>query len=125
MSDLSGLKILVAEDETILSLMMEDLLLEAGATVVGPAPSVGKAMKLLHSEPLDGAVLDFNLGGEMIVPVADTLTSRGIPFVIVTGYGSARVSVHYPHAAVLSKPIDLKSFTGVVSRSLKGVSPHP
>lgn len=123
MSDLSGLRILVAEDETILSLMMEDLLLEAGATVIGPAPSVGMAMQLLQSEPVDGAVLDFNLGGEMIVPVADTLTSRGIPFVIVTGYGPGRVSGHYPHATVLNKPIDLTNFAGTVFRSLKGVSP--
>jgi DNA-binding NtrC family response regulator len=122
-NDLSGLRILVAEDETILSLMMEDLLLEAGATVIGPAPNVGLAMQLLQSEAVDGAVLDFNLGGEMIVPVADTLTSLGIPFVIVTGYGPARMSAYYPHATVLNKPIDLKNFAGTVFRSLKGVWP--
>jgi len=122
-SDLSGLRILVAEDITILSLIMEDLLLGAGATVVGPAPNVGLAMQLLQSEAVDGAVLDFNLGGKMIVPVANTLTSRSIPFVIVTGYGPARVSIYYPHATVLNKPVDLKSFAGTVFRSLKGILP--
>jgi hypothetical protein len=59
----------------------------------------------------------------MIVPVADTLTSLGIPFVIVTGYGPARMSAYYPHATVLNKPIDLKNFAGTVFRSLKGVWP--
>lgn len=120
MNELSGLRILVAEDETILSLMIEDLLLDAGATVIGPAPSVGTAMVLLCSEPVDGAVLDFNLGGEMIVPVADVLTLRQIPFVIVTGYGPKRVNTHYPKATVLNKPIDLRSFAGAVLRSFKG-----
>lgn len=125
MNELSGLRILVAEDETIVSLMIEDLLLDAGATVVGPAPSVRSAMDLLLSQAVDGAVLDFNLGGEMIVPVADALTSRQIPFVILTGYGPARVNTHYPKATVLNKPIDVQSFAGAVFRSFRGAAAQP
>lgn len=118
---LAGLRILLAEDETILSLLIEDLLVEAGATVIGPAPSVGTALDLLRDEPaVDGAVLDYNLGGEMIEPVADALTAQRIPFVIVTGYGENRVNGSYPHATVLAKPIDMESFAGTVYRSLKG-----
>lgn len=122
MNELAGFRILVAEDETILSLMIEDLLLDAGATVVGPAPSVGSAMDLLLSETVDGAVLDFNLAGKMIVPVAEALTSRHIPFIFVTGYGRARVNTRYPHATVLDKPIDLQNFAGAVFRSFTGAS---
>lgn len=59
---------------------------------------------------LDGAILDLNLGGEMIVSVADALTSRQIPFVILTGYGPARVNTHCPEATVLDKPVDVQNF---------------
>ena len=87
---LTDRRILVVEDEFLL---MEDLcrdLQDAGAVVVGPAPSVAQALALIETEPaIDAAILDVNLGGEMAFPVADALQRRDCPFVFTTGYSDS------------------------------------
>jgi DNA-binding response OmpR family regulator len=84
-------RILVVEDEAILAMMVEDGLVDAGAKVVGPAASVGDALQLIDEVASDGglsaAVLDINLNGEVVSPVADRLAALGVPFVFATGYG--------------------------------------
>jgi len=101
---LSGLRILVVEDEAMISMLIEDMLLDCGATVVGPAGSVAQAMKALEGQDIDGALLDVNLGGEKSFPIADALTERGVKFVFSTGYGEAGVIDRYPNARTLQKP---------------------
>lgn len=85
-------------------MLIEDMLLDCGATVVGPAGSVAQAMKALEGQEIDGALLDVNLGGEKSFPIADALTERGVKFVFSTGYGEAGVIDRYPHARTLQKP---------------------
>ncbi|GLK76647.1 response regulator [Methylopila jiangsuensis] len=102
--DFSGLKILVVEDEAMISMMIEDMLLDHGVDVVGPAGGVAQAMKLLDAAALDGALLDVNLGGEKSFPVADALAAKGVPIVFTTGYGEAGVIGRYPDARTLQKP---------------------
>ena len=65
----------------------EDAFIEFGCTVVGPASSLKQGMQLIEEHAVDGAVLDVNLRGEMVFPLADALAERFIPFVYVTGYG--------------------------------------
>lgn len=99
-------QILVAEDEFLLA---DDLCRElevSGAVVVGPAPSVRHALALIASTPvIDAAVLDANLRGEMVYPVADALLARSVPFVFTSGYNDTVLKQRYPQVARYQKPI--------------------
>lgn len=101
---LTGLRILLVEDEAMIAMLFEDMLLDSGATVVGPASGVKTALDAISTEEIDAALLDVNLGGEQSFAVADALTERNIPFVFVTGYGGAGVRDRYPDAPTLQKP---------------------
>lgn len=83
-----GRRVLVVEDEFLVSLMTTDLLESVGCEVVGPAAQIATAFKLAQSEALDAAVLDIDIAGETIWPVASELQHRGVPFVFL--------SVHVP-----------------------------
>ena len=118
-SNLTGLKVLVVEDEMLVSMLVEDMLSDLGCTVVGPAAELEEAMSLAQNAEIDLALLDVNLGGRPIVPVADTLKARGVPFAFASGYGEAGLSEDHRGAAVLQKPFreaDLaKALRGLVS----------
>lgn len=102
---LKGLRILLVEDEAMIAMLVEDMLLDGGAEVVGPAGGVKAALAAIaENEAIDGALLDVNLGGEQSFEVADALAARNIPFVFVTGYGGAGVRDRYPNAPTLQKP---------------------
>jgi CheY-like chemotaxis protein len=84
---LAGKRILVLEDEPLVAMMVEDLLIDLGCIVIGPAMHLPEAMQLAAAETLDGAVLDININGGRSYPVADLLAERGIPAMFATGYG--------------------------------------
>src|SRR4051794_21073625 len=84
---LEGLRVLVVEDESIISFLIEDLATELGAAAVWHAATVAGALALLDRQRPDAAVLDVNLGGESGLPVAERLEAMGVPFVFATGYG--------------------------------------
>ena len=103
MTILHGKNIFVLEDEFILAWEAEEILREAGATVVGPAHNIAAAIALLGGQDrIDAAVLDININGCPSTQVADELKQRGVPFVYATGYG--RDSEKVLNAPVLSKP---------------------
>jgi CheY-like chemotaxis protein len=81
---MKGKKVLIVEDSYLLALTLEDMLTEAGAEVVGIAPSVAIALKAMEDHTIDIACLDINLGSETSFPIADALALRGIPFVFVS-----------------------------------------
>ena len=99
--------ILLVEDEYFIAYAMERGLEDAGARVVGPAASVGDALALLDSEPIDGAVLDVSLDNEKVYPVAEVLTARGIPFVFTTGYSASDLPPKWRHVPRCEKPVDV------------------
>jgi CheY-like chemotaxis protein len=102
-AELSGMRILVAEDEILVAMTLADWLADLGCTVAGPVSSVEQGMRLIEQNSIDGAILDVNLRGEMVFPLADALAERSIPFVYVTGYGKLlRTSNH--GRPVLQKP---------------------
>jgi CheY-like chemotaxis protein len=104
---LAGARVLVVEDEVIVSMLIEDILLDAGATVVGPAARVAQALALVDGTddgPLDAALLDVNLLNETTAPVAAALRERGVPFVFATGYGASGLPPGFEGAPVLQKP---------------------
>ena len=109
--DLNGLRILVVEDEAAISLLLEDMLLDFGCEVIGPAARLSAALDAVAREQVDLAILDVNVAGEPIYPVAEALAQRSIPFVFSTGYGSAGIRDAFRDRPVLQKPFaqhDLK-----------------
>src|SRR3954462_7233158 len=88
-ASLQGLRVLVVEDEMMVSMLIEDMLSDLGCTVVGPASRLEEAIDLAQRSELDCAVLDVNLGGQPIFPLADILRAKGAPFAFATGYGDA------------------------------------
>ena len=81
------LRVLLVEDESMVALLLEDMLTELHHEVVGPVARLDKALEIAQWQALDVALLDVNLNGEEIYPVAEALAVREIPFVFVTGYG--------------------------------------
>ena len=110
------LRIILVEDEALVAMMMEDLLEELGCQIVASFGSLTPALEWLAEQdtPLDGAVLDVNLGGgENVFPLAAALRERGVPFVFATGYGVLPES-GFAEATVLQKPVDLGMLWPVV-----------
>ncbi|HEY2661559.1 MAG TPA: response regulator [Caulobacteraceae bacterium] len=103
---LSGLRLLVVEDETMLAMMLEDMLDGFGCVVVDVAGTLSRGLVLAGDEALslDGAILDVNLGGEKVYPVAERLTARGVPFIFCTGYGPDGLAAKFAHVPTLAKP---------------------
>jgi len=102
---LAGRRILVVEDEMMIAMLVEDMLLELGCSVVGPVHALAEALELARSEPgLDAALLDVNLAGQSVFPVADALREKGVPAVFSTGYGDAGLRDIDRGSPVLQKP---------------------
>ncbi|WP_421932798.1 response regulator [Phenylobacterium sp.] len=104
LTDLAGLRVLVVEDEMMVSMLIEDMLSDLGCVVVGPAARLDEAIALAESTPIDCAVLDVNLGGQPIFPLADILRAKGAPFAFATGYGDAGLRDVDKGSPVLQKP---------------------
>lgn len=114
-----GLRVLVVEDETLVALLLEDMLGELGHVVVGIAASVRKALELAEQNQLDLAILDLNVGGQESYPVAEALAARNVPCVFATGYEAERLHAPYSGGAVLHKPFmqsDLQTAIGKAFR---------
>jgi CheY-like chemotaxis protein len=104
---LAGRRVLVAEDEYFQADDMAQLLRGLGAEVLGPVGEVQDALELLETgKPVDLAVLDINLKGEMIYPAADKLRSRAIPFIFTSGYDRGPIPDRYRDVPLLEKPVD-------------------
>ena len=96
-------RVLLVEDEPMIAFALEDMVIELGYEVVGPAFRLAEALDLAGREQFDAAVLDVNLNEQQSFPVADLLTSRGIPFLFATGYAEGGVSWH-GKAGLIAKP---------------------
>jgi len=112
---LQGVKVLVVEDEYLVATMMEDMLESAGCVVAGPIPRLAQALDAASSEVCDVAVLDINLAGERVYPVADILARRSVPFVFVTGYGANTLPVEYAERPRVCKPFRMAELLSAIS----------
>ena len=117
-SRLSGKHILVVEDEALAALHLEDMLQELGCQVLGPAARVKHAIELLDQESPDLAILDLNVAGELVYPVADTLAAKGVPFLFATGLGIASLDQTYRDRPVLQKPFAFSDLRDAMAASL-------
>ena len=118
-SPLRGRRILIVEDEMLIAMEIEDLLRRQGCIVLGPAPDARRAMALLDRERPDAVLLDLNLKGEPATPVAAALSARGLPFVLVTGYGKARSrEPALRDAPRVDKPVDPQALVRALAQVL-------
>jgi DNA-binding response OmpR family regulator len=88
---LQGKRVLLVEDDALLMMSLMDTMEEFGCEVVGSATAVHQAFEMARDLPIDFAVLDVNLGGKLVTPVAEVLAARGIPFIFATGYDASIV----------------------------------
>jgi DNA-binding response OmpR family regulator len=109
-------RILVLDDEPLISMMLEEWLTELGYETLGPANSVRSALDFIANAALDAAILDVSLGDEQCYSVADALRGRGIPFALATGHGAHGVDIRFKDALVLSKPFDFEEVRDVMAK---------
>src|SRR5271157_1770279 len=106
-------RILVVDDEPLISAMTEEWLSELGHVVVGPAHNLATALELAETD-LDAAIVDVALGKDKSYPLADVLSARSVPFALTTGYGPDGVEPKYRAHSTLGKPFEFASFRRVV-----------
>ena len=111
---LAGMRLLVVEDELLVSMLIEEILGELGATVAGPHGRLADGLAAAKAERFDGAILDLNLAGESADPLADFLLTRGVPFIFITGYQRESIDRRYANVPVLQKPIDAVALESVL-----------
>ncbi len=115
MTELNGLRILVVEDEPILADTLKLDLEAQGAIVLGPAPSVSKAIACIaEADVIDAAVLDVKLRGENSFPIASDLDRQDIPFVFLTGFDRSPVTLRFADIPVFEKPVDPDVLVGAL-----------
>ena len=113
-------RILVVEDEFLLADELALELEDEGAMVLGPVPSVERALALLDREALpDGAIVDVNLGGETAFPLADLLIARGVPMIFTTGYDRTTLPHRYAHVPTCEKPMNIVRITAALRGAIQ------
>lgn len=116
--DLKGRRVLIVEDAVLLALELETGLSDAGAQVIGPAYELEEAMALLDQK-IDAAVLDANLNGQSVMPVAQALAERGVPFLFATGYGDTGAALAGFNAPIVRKPYDVSQVARAVTELMQ------
>jgi DNA-binding NtrC family response regulator len=116
---LAGLRVFVVEDEMLVSLIIEELLTDAECIVVGPFDQVSTALEAARTEKIDLAVLDVNINGIKVYPVAETLARRNIPFLFLTGYGDSAIPVDRPHWIACQKPFRTEKLINMLTQCIK------
>jgi two-component sensor histidine kinase/CheY-like chemotaxis protein len=101
----TGNRVLLVEDEILVAMMMKDILTELGFSVIGPFSRLAEAMVAAVHDNIDAGIIDVNLGGEFVYPVADVLAARNIPFVFITGYGVESIDSRFDYVPIVKKPV--------------------
>lgn len=117
---LEGMPVLVVEDETIIAMLLEDMVEDLGWSVAGRAARVAEALSMIDSTTCAVAILDVNLAGESIEPVACLLADRGIPFVVSSGYDSGSLPVVLQGRPFIQKPYQIDRLRDAVQAALTG-----
>jgi DNA-binding response OmpR family regulator len=117
--ELAGKRVLVVEDEMLIALLVEDMLADADCIVIGPFARVSDAFAAAKTEAIDLALLDVNVAGEKVFPVAHALDERGIPFLFLTGYGQSALPQDRPDWEAVVKPFFPEKLAERLARKVK------
>ena len=107
-------RLLVVEDEYLIRMLLEDMLVDLGYDVVAAVGSIAEASEFAASGDFNAAILDVNLDGQQIFPVAEILAKRGLPFVFVTGYGERSLPEPYRDRPALQKPFQAEQLKAML-----------
>ncbi len=118
LQDTTGRRVLLVEDETMIAMLVEDMLEDLGHDLATVATGLEEALAAARSETIDVAILDLNLGGVLTYPVADVLQARGVPFIFATGYGSSGLGEAYTDWPTLQKPFNQEALGRAIAAAL-------
>jgi CheY-like chemotaxis protein len=119
---LKGLSVLVVEDESIVSLMVENMLTELGCAEIWYASGVSEALEILAERIPDAAVLDVNLAGEQAYPIASRLAAEAVPFIFATGYGASGINREWHTRPVIQKPFHSDTLASALTRAMQAAA---
>lgn len=123
------LKVLIVEDESLVAMLIEDMLLDMGYEVAAIAARLDQALTIARTIDAHLAVLDLNLNGQRTDTIAEILRARGIPFIFATGYGGAGVTAEWRDVPVVQKPFQQSDLAAALARLQfpqdVGVAPSP
>src|SRR5580698_2607274 len=118
----SGGSIFLVEDEVMIRMMVADMLEELGYSIAAESGEIGDALKLAQSVEFDLAILDVNVNGKVISPVADLITARNRPFIFATGYGSSGLPAEYRDRPALQKPFQIETLARMIDNVLNSTA---
>lgn len=117
-----GCSVFLVEDEVMIRMMVADMLEELGYRIAAEAGEVSEALKLVQVTDFDVAILDVNVNGKVITPVAELIKAKGRPFIFATGYGSSGLPEEYRDRPALQKPFQLETLAQVIDSTLKSAA---
>lgn len=115
-----GVSVFLVEDETLIRMMIAEMIEELGHKVVAEAGSIQAAEPLARTSPFDLGIFDINIGGSVISPIAEIVAARGLPFIFVSGYGPEGLPAMFKGKPVLRKPFSIAEFGSVITSALSG-----
>ena len=118
----TGGAVFLVEDEVMIRMMVADMLGELGYSVAAEAGDINEAMRLAQSTEFDLAILDVNVNGKVISPVAELIKAKNRPFIFATGYGSQGLPEEYRDRPALQKPFQLETLAKMIETALKGAT---
>jgi DNA-binding response OmpR family regulator len=114
--------VFLVEDEVMIRMMVADMLEELGYHVVAEAGEINEAIRLAQTTEFDLAILDVNVNGKVISPVAELIAARNRPFIFATGYGSSGLPPEYRDRPALQKPFQLETLGKMIDTALRGAT---
>ena len=114
-----GGSVFLVEDEVMIRMMVADMLEELGYSIAAEAGEISEAIRLVQSTEFDFAILDVNVNGKVISPVADLVKARNRPFIFATGYGSSGLPEEYRDRPALQKPFQIETLARMIDHTLK------
>ena len=114
--------VFLVEDEAMIRMMVADMLQDLGYSLAAEAGDIAEATKIAETYAFDIAILDVNVNGRVISPVAELIQARKIPFVFATGYGSQGVPEEFRHRPTLQKPFQMDTLRDVLEQTLRDAS---
>jgi CheY-like chemotaxis protein len=115
-----GTRVLIVEDETMIRMLLVDMLTELGCTIAAEAANIAEALAAARATEFDVALLDVNLQGENTGAVAEVLDARGVPFVFATGYGGQGLPEAFRDRPALKKPFQMDGLEQMLRSALAG-----